>query len=511
MKSTTLSLMAGISLLSLGRAEAAQVRPPNVIVIVADDLGYGDTGVYGSKIVKTPNIDALAADGVRFTQGYVAHPVCAPSRAAILTGRYQTRFGYEFNPVGRDRFQGVSRNETFIGEVMHRAGYHTGMVGKWHLGEAPGFQPMDRGFDEFFGILGGFTAFQTHTNDGDDTYNPPGSAASYRTTALSPLPASATPDEEMTYLRQQVPVRRGREVVEVSDYLTDAFSADAVRFIDQNKAKPFFLYLAYNAPHTPLQASKKYLDRYRDVPDRGQRVYAAMVSGVDDGVGALRAKLKAEGLEKSTLIVFLSDNGCASYVLGACTNAPFSGFKGTHLEGGVRIPYIVTWPGKIRAGQTDGRMVSSLDIAPTAAALAGASLPHGTDGVNLIPYLTGANPGTPNPTLFWRAGVNFAIRQDKWKMWMVNKADPSKGASHEAGITPDGKAAKISPQGQHVMLYDLVKDPKETRNLAKAQAPMIARLKARISAWDKANIAPQWTSMRQSIISYDEQLLELFD
>ena len=215
----------------------------------------------------------------------------------------------------------------------------------------------------------------------------------------------------MANVRRLAPVRRGREVVEVKGYLTDAFTADAVRFIGANRAGPFFLYLAYNAPHTPLQAPKKYIDRCRDVADPGKRVYAAMVSAVDDGMGAVRAKLKAEGLEKNTLIIFLSDNGCAGYVLGACTNAPLNGFKGTHLEGGVRIPYIVAWPGRIPSGRVDNRMVSSLDITPTAAAAAGANLPHGTDGVNLIPYLTGKNAGAPNPTLYWRAGPNFTIRR----------------------------------------------------------------------------------------------------
>jgi len=512
MKRTPLIATAALSLgLCAGAAFAAPARPPNVIVILADDLGYGDTGAYGSRIVRTPNIDALAADGVRFTQGYVTHPVCAPSRAALLTGRYQQRFGWEFNPVGRDRTGGVALSEPFVGNILQSAGYRTGMVGKWHLGEAQGYQPVDRGFDEFFGITGGAGAFITRSQPGDDTYNPPGSEGSFRATANDPLPPTATDDERMTYLRERSPVRRGRETVEVKDYLTDAFTDEAVRFIGANRDRPFFLYLAYSAPHTPLQATARYMDRYRDQPDRGKRVYAAMVSALDDGVGQVRAKLKAEGLETNTLIVFLSDNGCAAYVQGACTNAPLSGHKGTHLEGGVRVPYVVAWPGTIRGGQVDARPVSSLDIVPTAAALAGAKLPKGTDGVDLMPYLTGRDAKTPNPTLYWRAGPNFAIRDGDWKMWVVNKAAPSEVASNAAAITPDGTHATVSPLGQHVMLYDLKRDPGETKNVAAANADVVARLKAKLADWDKGNVPPQWTSMRQSVKRQDGQLLKIYD
>lgn len=515
MKRTILTGLAvvGLALTPVGSvgADRTSGRRPNVIVILADDLGYGDTGVYGSPIVKTPNIDALAADGVRFTQGYVTHPVCAPSRAAILTGRYQQRFGWEFNPVGRDRRGGVALSETFIGDVMKTAGYRTGMVGKWHLGEAEGYQPLDRGFDEFFGVTAGATAFIVDAQPGDEIHTPPGSEGSYRTTVADPLPATATEQERMAFVRERAPVRRGREVVQVNTYLTDAFTDEAVRFIGANKDRPFFLYVAHTAPHTPLQATKTYVDRYRHIPDKGQRVYAAMVSSLDDSVGAIRAKLKAEGLEDDTLIVFLSDNGCAAYVGGACSNAPLSGHKGTHLEGGVRVPFIVAWPGRIPAGRVDERLVSSLDIAPTAAALAGAQLPKGSDGVNLMPYLAGGNLRTPNPNLYWRAGPNFAIRSSNWKMWIANKADPSEAASNAANITPDGTQATVSPLGQHVMLYDLSVDPKESRNVAADNPGIVTSLRGRIADWNKANVPPQWTSMRQSVKRQDGQLLKIYD
>jgi arylsulfatase B len=460
--------------------------------------------------VKTPNIDALAADGVRFTQGYVSHPVCAPSRAALLTGRYQTRFGYEFNPVGRDRTGGVSLGETFIGQVMQKAGYHTGMIGKWHLGQSGGYHPVARGFDEYFGTTAGANAFIVDARPGDEFHTPPGAEATYGTAEGGSGLGAGSEAEQMVRLRERSPITRGRDPVEVKEYLTDAFSDEAVRFIGANRDRPFFLYLAHTAPHTPLQAPAKYIDRYKDVRNKGQRVYAAMVSALDDSVGAVRAKLKAEGLEKDTLIVFLSDNGCAGYVGDACTNAPLNGYKGMHMEGGVRVPFVMAWPGHIKAGQVDPRVVSSLDIAPTAAALAGGELPKGSDGVNLVPYVTGARKDTPNPTLYWRSGLNFAIRDGDWKMWTVNRADPSEQANNSARVTPDGVQATPSPRGNFVMLYDLKGDPGEKTNLAKARPEVVARLQAKIEAWDKGNVPAQWTSMRQSVRQVEGELVKLY-
>ena len=506
--------IAGAALLTAvaSAVPAAAQKParPNVIVILADDLGYGDTGVYGSKIVKTPNIDALAADGVRFTQGYVTHPVCAPSRAAIMTGRYQTRFGYEFNPVGRDRRGGVALSETFVGQAMKSAGYRTGMVGKWHLGESGGYHPLARGFDSYFGITAGASSFIVDAKPGDEFHTPTGSRGSYGTAEGGGAIAEISEAAEMVIIRQRQPVRRGREVVEVKDYLTDVFTDEAVKFIGENRSQPFFLYLAPTAPHTPLQATAKYIDRYKHIENKGQRVYAAMVSSLDDSVGAVRAKLKAEGIEKNTLIVFLSDNGCAGYVGDACTNSPLNGYKATHLEGGIRVPFIMAMPGRIKPGQVETRVVSSLDIAPTAAALAGARLPKGSDGVDLMPYLAGGRRAAPNPTLYWRSGANFAIRDGDWKMWTVNRADPSELASRAVGPTPDGVEAVLSPLGQYVMLYDLKGDPGETANLAKARPEVVARLQAKLATWDKDNVAPQWTSMRQSVRRLDGELVKLY-
>jgi arylsulfatase B len=488
-----LGALTAIATLLLPRADAqASSQAPNVIVIMADDLGYGDTSVYGSTIIKTPNIDALAADGVRFTRGYVTHPVCAPSRAALMTGRYQERFGYEFNPVGRDRDSGVDPNQVMLPALMKSAGYVTGLVGKWHLGSSKGYHPLDRGFDEYFGVLTGATSFMLSLAPGDDEYTPPGSEASTRTTPPPPGPDTRPADVRMQEMRAGAGVYRGRNEVVEPAYLTEAFTREAVSFISRNKTKPFFLYLAHTAPHTPLQATKKYLDRYRHVEDRGQRIYAAMVSALDDGVGEIRQTLQREGLSDRTLIVFLSDNGCAGYVLGACTNAPLSGFKGEHLEGGVRIPFILSWPGRLPAGRIDASPASSLDIAATAVALSGTRPSVTLDGRNLMPRFTGAD--TALRTLFWRAGPTQAMIEGGWKLWVAEKAGP------------DGAGA-----GEHVMLFDLQSDPAERTNLARARPEIVAAMRKAFDAWSSQMSPPQWESRRQSIREYDGEKLKAYN
>ena len=234
------------------------------------------------------------------------------------------------------------------------------------------------------------------------------------------------------------------------------------------------------------------------------------MSSLDDSVGAVRAKLKAEGLERNTLIVLLSDNGCAGYVGDACTNSPLNGYKAGHLEGGVRVPFIMAMPGRIKAGQVETRVVSSLDIAPTAAALAGAKMPNGSDGVDLMPYIAGGKTGTPNPTLYWRSGPNFAIRDGDWKMWVVNRAEPSERPRVGTGPVADGVEAKVSSLGKYVMLFDLKTDLGEKTNLAPARPEVVARLQAKLEAWDKLNVAPQWTSMRQGVFQHEGQMLKAY-
>lgn len=503
----------------------ADSRPPNIVLIVADDLGYGDTGVYGSTSVRTPNIDALAADGVRFTQGYVTHPVCAPSRAGLLTGRYQERFGYELNPRGRDEEGGVALDEVMIGQLLKAKGYATGMVGKWHLGQRGAYYPTSRGFDEYFGMVGGGSTYIVDPKPGDEFFTSPRIAESERldaaapASAARPTPPAAAPNSLAALLRRardRLPISRNGEVVEVTDYLTDAFTNEGLLFIDRHRDGPFFLYMAYNAPHLPLMATAKYVERYHDVPDKATRIYDAMVSALDDGVGALRARLRQLGLERNTLIVFLSDNGCPVYLGAACSNGSLAGYKATPFEGGVRVPFIMAWPGRLPSGRTDGRVVSSLDVVPTAAAAAGARLPSGRpyDGVDLVPFLTGSRSGSPHRTLYWRAGPTLSIRRGDDKLILANKASGTAENGSPIAVSPDDRSTSPpypAVEGRHAMLYDLAKDEGEKRNLATAAPDRAAALKRDAEKWS-ANLAPpQWPSERQFRFSHDGTALHLYD
>ncbi len=491
-------------------------RPPNVIVIIADDLGYGDVGAYGSTVIRTPNIDALAAQGVRFTSGYVTHAVCAPSRAGLMTGRYQNRFGYEFNPEARDLTGGMSTVERTMADFMRRAGYRTGMVGKWHLGQGPQHYPTARGFDEFFGVAGGGSTYILDPQPTDEFYSPPSADVSIITSEGGIRPSQAGTGLEARRsraeaARKRFPVTHNGQEVRVEEYLTDRFSTEAVNFIDRNSARPFFLYLAYTAPHTPLQAPKKYIDRYRHIENKGQRVYSAMVSAMDDGIGQVMAALRRHGIDRNTLIVFLSDNGCADYIAGACSNRPLAGYKGLHTEGGIRVPFIMALPGTIPAGTTDDRPVSALDILPTAAALAGIERPgeRPWDGINLARHFSGGQ--VPQRALFWRSGLTYGIRQGDWKLWFANRAPPGSKANPNDRDVPDGIPARLSPHGQHMMLYNLRTDLGERNNLAAQQPQRVAAMRRQIQQWDRGNVPPQWTSVRQFLDQHDGVVLQIYD
>ncbi len=487
-----------ISALSAGcgaREETAVVesgsddsRPPNIVLIFADDLGIGDTGVYGSEIIDTPHIDELAAAGVRFTNGYVSHPVCSPSRAGLLTGRYQQRHGWEFNPMGRDFFSGMSTRERTLGDALKAAGYATGMVGKWHLGYQGPHHPSARGFDEYFGVLGGTSIFIDPHAPGVES--------------MGRIPAMRHP---------RMAVSRGREPVEVKDYLTDAFTDEAVSFIDRHRDEPFFLYLSFTAPHTPLQATAKYLDRYRHIEDEGTRIYAAMVASLDDSVAAIVAKLKEIGQYDNTMVVFLSDNGCAGHIDGACSNAPHAGFKGYHQEGGIRVPFILSWPAVLPGGTTYDHPVITLDLLATFTAAAGQ--PAVTeDSVNLLPYLTGERSDEPHDYLYWRAGPTAAIRDDHWKLILYNKtALTRRDLRPDGGLEPPAEGwSADSPHGQLVLLYDLSADPGETTNLAERHPEVVARLKTAYAKWAKdlpsRPILPKRASMLAEIHGETVQL-----
>lgn len=411
--------------LAMGNADA---RQPNVLVIVGDDMGYGDVSVHGCKDVSTPNIDSFAKNGVRCTSGYVSGPYCSPTRAGLLTSRYQTRFGHEFNPGPKDNDgqNGLSLQETTIADRFKAAGYRTGIVGKWHLGYDPKFHPLKRGFDEHYGFLGG--AHPYFPNMGPD-------------------------------------ILRGTEKVDEKEYLTDAFGREAVSFIDRNKEKPFFLYLAFNAVHMPLQASDKYLKRFESLTGN-RKIYCALMSAMDDNIGLVLAKLKDAKLEEDTLIFFISDNGGPA--VNASNNGPLNGHKATTWEGGIRVPWMVQWKGKLPAGKVYDQPVIQLDIQPTALAAAGINPKDAKfDGVNLLPYLEGKDDKPPHESLFWRFGKQTAVRKGDWKLVEANGSDGKK-------------------------LFNLKDDLGEKTDLTAKNPEKVKELQAAWDEWNKSNVAPTW-------------------
>ena len=325
----------------LAHAVTAQTKPPNIVVIVGDDMGYADIGVHGAKDIPTPNIDALAASGIRFTDGYVSGPYCGPTRAGLMTGRYPQRFGQEFNigMVAAHTDVGLPLSERTMADHLKAAGYRTALIGKWHLGHASRFFPTERGFDEFFGFLAGAHSYLGVGAEGNPIYD-------------------------------------GNERATSITYLTDTLTERAVEFITRNKARPFFLYLAFNAVHTPMQATDKYLARFTQIPNELRRTYAAMMSAMDDGIGKTLAALRQQGLEENTLIFFFSDNGGPITQGGpnGSSNGSLRGQKATTWEGGIRVPFIISWKGRIPAGKVDPRPVIQLDVLPTALAAAGVTV-----------------------------------------------------------------------------------------------------------------------------------------
>ncbi len=361
----------------------SQNTPPNLIVIMTDDQGYADVGFNGCEDIPTPNIDAIAKNGVKFTRGYVTYPVCGPSRAGFLTGRYQGRFGFSDNPSinPNDPSAGLPVEEETIAEVLKKSNYNNAVIGKWHMGTHPRFHPLERGFDYFFGFLsGGHNYFPEKLNIND----------------LSEV--------KRKWQWYATKIKENRTVVEIEDYLTDELSQSAVKYIEKQVSNDqhFMLYLAYNAPHTPLQATPKYLSRFDHIKDPKRKTYAAMVSAVDDGVGQILKTLKKSGIEENTIVVFLSDNGGAKN--NGSDNRPLRGRKSDLFEGGIRVPFAMQWKGTIPAGMTYEKNVSSLDVMATIVAQNKISIDkkRTLDGVNLIPFLNGENDSEPHDYLFWR-------------------------------------------------------------------------------------------------------------
>jgi arylsulfatase A-like enzyme len=429
--SNTLIMKTTIALVLSGFACCAiAADKPNILVILADDLGYGELGCQGNPQIPTPHIDSIAKNGVRFTNGYVTAPICGPSRAGLLTGRYQQQFGFEGN-LARAKDCGLARTEKTIADRLRAKGYATGMFGKWHLGHTPQFHPTKRGFDWFFGFLGSAHPYQ------------------FREGALGK--SLLGPAAKKFH------------------YSTDAFGAEAAAFIEKHRAVPWFVYLPFNAVHVAWgdglfpQDSGPYRSRFPDIANETRRNYAGMESAMDDAVGVVLARIRKLGLEKKTLIFFTSDNGGPRNTTSS--NAPLRGNKGQLLEGGIREPFCVQWQGHLPAGKVYDHPVSTLDILPTALAAAGAPVGPKLEGVNLLPYLTGEKADAPHAVLCWRLFNSRAIRMGDWK---------------------------LLDMGDGWKLYNLATDIAEKHDLSQQHPAKVKELQAAYDQWNDKNIPPRW-------------------
>ncbi len=453
MKNILKTLMSLLLLLPL--TAMSQSPKPNIIVIVSDDAGYMDFGCYGNKTVKTPNIDKLAASGVKFTSGYVSASVCGPSRAGLMTGRYQQRFGYEVNNVpqamdptvglqGED--MGLPLSQMTMGDYMKIAGYKSMAIGKWHLGIADRYHPLERGFDEFYGFLGGSRHY--FQNDRD-------------------------------YSRKDNAIRRNHIKQADFNYTTDGFTNAAIDFIDRNKKDKFFVYLAYNAIHTPLQAKEQDMEDYAFIKDKKGQTFAGMIKSLDENIGKLMGYLDENNLRENTLIFFINDNGGPSYVTPA-NNGILSGVKGTNYEGGIRVPFMVSWPAVLPKGKTYNSPVISFDILATMLAVTGVKERKSTplDGVNILPYITGKEKGRPHETLCWRENITAAVRDGDWKLIRF----------------PDKPAE----------LYNLARDISETNDLAAKEPEKVKDLYGKLWSWEQQLARPLWFLQTK----YDRQVIE---
>ncbi len=430
---------------ALGLATATAANP-NILLMVGDDMGYADVGFNGCKDIPTPHLDALAASGVRFTNGYVSGPYCSPTRAGLLTGRYQTRFGHEFNPGGAE--SGLPVTETTLANRLKAAGYATALVGKWHLGSPAAMQPQARGFDTFFGFLGGSHSY-------------------FNTTGML----------------------RGTEQIKELDYTTDAFGREAAAFITQHRTgAPWFLYLAFNAVHTPMDATKDRLAKFAAIADPKRRTYAAMMSAMDDNIGLVLKQLRETGQEKNTLVFFISDNGgptMPGVTVNASRNDPFRGSKRTTLEGGIHVPFVVAWPGRITPG-TYAQPVIQLDLTATALTAAGidAAADRKLEGVNLLPYVAGEKKHAPHDALYWRFGTQMAIRAGDFKLVRYDtNVDTLTGARNQPPSS--------------LKLYNLAADVHEDHDLAATMPEKVKELQAKWDDWNARNAKPLWGGQHQ--------------
>ncbi len=446
-----IAFIVAFGLLGYSVLPTAQTRgdiKPNVIIILTDDQGYGDVGFNGCKDIPTPNIDRIAKNGVTFSKGYASFAVCGPSRAGLITGRYQDRFGFSRNPLftPNDARQGLPLTEQTMADVLRDAGYRTMAIGKWHLGAHASQHPLKRGFDEFFGFTGGGHRYFPQDWVKTDVNSVRSESDSYKTKLI-----------------------RNNNQVEEKEYITDAFSREAVEFVKRNDKNPFFLYLAYNAPHAPLQATEKYLSRFSGIKDEKRKTYAAMVSAVDDGVGRLLNQLEQSGQMENTIIFFLSDNG-GPHDNGS-NNQPLRGHKGSLYDGGIHVPFAMQWKGHVPEGKRYNHPVISLDIFATAIAQAQAKSRNQLDGVNLIPFVTGKNTGTPHDYLFWR-------QFDRQTMATLNDS------------------IKMINESGTLQLFNVSNDISEKAPFR--EDVMVERIDKEYSKWNEHNIPPAFYGLLQA-------------
>ena len=451
MKKLVMTLFIGVLLFNI-QGFSQDNKPTNFIIILVDDMGYGDVGYHGAYDMLTPNIDKLSKQGVSFSQGYVSCSVCGPSRAGLISGRYQDKFGIWGNFGARSK-KGFPTNQTMLQDMLKKAGYTTGAIGKWHFGLAEEkWCPWNRNFDFYYGFLaGGHDYYQA-----DTTYN----------------------QEFNPYW----PIHRNKEIVQYKkgDYLTDKFNEEAVGFIERNHDKPFFLYLAYNAVHYPWQVPDSYLERVDEFfkyDKKYRRILAGMTLAIDDGVGAIMSTLEKYGIDENTAIIFLSDNGSPATISNATSintgdiimskTMGLRGYKGDTYEGGIRVPFLIKWPGVVPAGEWYNEPVISIDIAPTITRYLGLSDPKtGYDGVNLVPYLNGENNDTPHKYLYWRYFDDYAYRKGDWKLtW-----NDQEKVLH---MTKDKVLDKHSIKPK---LFNLKTDPYERHDLAKMYPEIYRKL-----------------------------------
>ncbi len=480
------------------QGRAPSERPPNIVLILADDLGWNDLTFAGGGVaggsVPTPNIDSIAAEGVNFTNGYAANGTCAPSRAALMSGRYGTRFGFEFTPTPPGMMQIVPRlggrgdglrepifyddvetvpyeemgmppSETTIAELLADRGYHTTHIGKWHLGRTNGMAPHEQGFAESLLMASGLYL----PEDDPDVVN--------SKQDFDPI------DRFLWAAMKYAASFNGSPSFEPPRYLTDYYTDEAVEVIEANKDRPFFLYLAHWAPHTPLQASGEDYEALSHIENHRERVYAAMIRSLDRGVGRVLDALERNGLDENTLVLFTSDNGGAGYIGLPEVNHPFRGWKITLFEGGIHVPFFAKWPARIAAGSEVTAPVHHFDMYATAAAAAGAPLPKDrkVDGVDLLPFATGEARGIPHESLFWRSGASQTALVNGWKLSVSD---------------PPGRS----------WLFDMNADPTEQHDLSAERPEKLAELRAALATHNAEQVPPGWHAQLSTAVNLDKDL-----